>query len=694
MKLDWDAGHGPITGPLNTAAAALAVGWAGHAAHMPPSWAAVAGSTGWLGTHIAGRRAGVTGATLALRAAGWLGAGGWCSYAITNGPWSQWGIGALLAGALGLGGAMAGAHHVEEKAAEKKAEAEVAAKRASLDGKREAKAKEWEERIGRICIGTAVQIVGVEDWDSGAGFTLDGECSGGTKWKDFVSYADALAADAKLPEGCGIQVGAGGHRGAVLFTIATLNALIADADYPDDYTPLTLNGPSPHGIYRDGAPASPVMRQRSGLTAGRRGSGKTNLMNVKLANQARMVDNIAWVIDLNGGGLALAWLHAWESAGRPGQPPIDWVADTPEKALAMADALLRIAKARKPGYKHLEIQANDDKLPISAAVPGITLNNDEIAELFSPRAMRDETLRKVAGVLVQVQELGRAAACNVENAALRATQDVISEAQVLKQSALRIGLKSDETEMNYLFGWNDKASPDEAPYPGCGFMKTDDEPARPFKVFRIKPSQIKDVVVATANLHPELDDLSRRAAGEAYERRWDGTEHLFGGGSAPQPTQAAPEPQQPEPNRGSGVTSDWGKPAASRNDAEVQAALDDADAARRKLHDAMHEASTRDPDLDQQFLDIVTGGGATWQPPANPDAASRDGKDPRRQLVYDVVAQAGPGGIGPAAILESLARLHPAVKAPHPDVIARWLDADPRIHKPKHGRYAVRPDQT
>lgn len=126
------------------------------------------------------------------------------------------------------------------------------------------------------------------------------------------------------------------------------------------------------------------MRQRSALYVGRRGSGKTNLMNVQLANQVRMTDNLAWVIDLNGGGLALPWLHAWEAAGRPGRPPIDWVADTPAKALAMAEAALRIAKARKPGYKKREIAANDDKLPVGPDVPAITLNNDEIAELFSP----------------------------------------------------------------------------------------------------------------------------------------------------------------------------------------------------------------------------------------------------------------------------------------------------------------------
>jgi hypothetical protein len=687
VKLDWDAGHGPVTGPINTAATALAVGWAGYAAHMPPAWAVAAAGAGWVGTHIAGRRKSVTGATLGLRAAGWLGAGGWCSWAIAEGPWSTGMLASLAAGALGLGAAMAGAHHAEEKAGEKKAAADATAKAASLAGKAADIAKEWGARLARVCPGALVQIVGVEQWESGAGFTLDGKCAGGTKWKDFAPYQDSLAADAELPEGCGVTVGPGANRGAVLFDVSTKNALIDDAPYPADYSPLSYNDPSPHGIFRDGSVAAPVMRQRSGLTVGRRGSGKTNLMNLKIANQCRMFDHLTWVIDLNGGGLALAWLHKWYEAGRPGRPPIDWVADTPEKALEMAKALLRIAKARKPGYKHLEIQANDDKLPVSAAVPGITLNNDEIAELFSPRAMRDPILREVAGILVQIQELGRAAACNVENAALRATQDVLSEPQVLKQSALRIGLKSDEQEMNYLFGWSDKASADEAPYAGCGFVKVDDEPAKPFKAYRITPQQIEDIVKATADRHPELDELSRRAAGDAYTNRWDDTAHLFGQGPAPAAAPATPEPPQAAP-RGSGVTADWGKPAVGGNPDEVQALLDQADAAKDRLHDAMNENGTRDDDLNAKFMDIMTAGGAIYQAPA-PEAAQ---EDPRRQIVFDIVIAAGPEGIGRAAIVEIFTRRNPSLTAPNPDVIARWLNAHPRAYKPKTGRYAIRPE--
>jgi hypothetical protein len=656
VKLDWDAGHGPVSGPINAATGTLAVAWAGHAAHMPPSWAGIAAGTGWLGTYIAGRRKKVSGSHQALRAAGWLAAGGWCASSLAAGPWTQWGIGSLIAGALGLGCAMAGAHHHDEKAAE---------------------------------------------GEPSGGFTLDGECGqGGLKWKDLKAYEDALASDAKLPEGCNVEVKPGAHRGAFLMDVATVNRLIGEDPYPADYSPLSLNGPLPLGVFRDGTKAAPCIRQLTTLLTGRKGSGKTNLSNEFLAGVTRMTDNMApWVIDLNGGGLALPWLHAWHEAGRPGRPPIDWVADTPEKVLAMAKAALRIAKARKPGYKRLEIEANDDKLPVSPQVPGILIAGDEIAEIYSPKARQDPVLKEAGDVLVQVVELARAVAVNALITALRATQDVLSEPQLLHQSGLKIGMKSDDRELSHLFGWNDKLSPEDAPYPGCGFMKVLDDPARPFKAYRMKPAQIRDIVMATANLHPELDDLSRKAAGEDYERRWENTDHLFGIGNAPAPVAVEQEqPPAPQRPRGSGVTANWGKDEPVGGDA--QAAIDEAEAMRKRLHEAMDEASNRDPDLDQEFRALMAGGGIDWAKPADTPPAEpvidlgKKKEDPRKQIVFDIVAKAGTTGIGPEAIRDAITRLHPDVDPPHAATIGRWLDADERIHKPAYGRYAVRPDQT
>lgn len=694
VHIDWDAGHGPVTGPLNAAGASLALAYAGSAVHLGPEWVAAAAGAGLIGSLFTGSRKRISSAALVMRAAGWLGVGGWCSYAVSEGPWTQQALGILAAGAVGLGTAIAGVHHHEEAKADEKAHLEAIERAESMDAKRRAVADEWTDRLQRVCTGTQVQIVGVEQWDTGSGFTLDGECEGGTKWKDFKSFEDALAADAKLPEGCGVEVGPGTHRGAVLLHVATVNALINDVPYPDDYSELSINDPVPFGVHRDGSLAQVVIRELSSLTVARRGAGKTNLMNVGLAQGCRMVDNLDWVIDLNGGNLALPWLHAWHNAGRPGKAPIDWVADTPQKALDMAEAALRIAQARKPGYAKRTIEANDDKLPVGPDVPAISIRCDEIAELFSPRARQNQILKRAGDTLVQVMELARAVAVNEILAALRATQDVISEPQILKQSALRFGMKSDETELAYLCGWGDKISPQDIPYPGCGVMKVGDELARPFKAYRITPQQIAKVVVETANRHPHLDELSVNAAGAAYQKRWEGTDHLFGIGDAPVLATGGDESQDSvyQQERRPSVTADWGTPSAPPAATDAQAVIDQADAAKRDLHDAMRETTGRDADLERRFQEIIKAAGGIWTPPVEDavPAAPTDpnlptpgvSSDPRWAQVYAIVRQAGADGTTPDGIVETFRAVFPHLDAPSRQTVTTWLKAEPRIAQP------------
>jgi hypothetical protein len=173
------------------------------------------------------------------------------------------------------------------------------------------------------------------------------------------------------------------------------------------------------------------------------------------------------------------------------------------------------------------------------------------------------------------------------------------------------------------------------------------------------------------------------------------TDHLFGTGPAPEPVTVeetpTPAPQAP---RGRGVTAGWGSDTAG---GDAQDALDQAENARRRLHDAMNETGDRDEDLDAQFRSILAAGGVTWQPPTTdtpPTVEQGEDGDPRRELVYEIVAKSGTAGIGPEAIRDAIRRLYPTVEVPHAATIGRWLTADPRIHRPRFGRYAVRPDHT
>ncbi|MGW7197531.1 DNA translocase FtsK [Streptomyces chryseus] len=698
MQIDWESGHGPFTAPISAAGTALAGSYAANAAGVSPWWGVGVAGAGLVGSLIAGRRAGLGRTDLVLNAAAWVGAGAWCSWALNSGPWTVNCLAALASGAVGLGAALAG-----RRAARRRAEAarEAESTAAAHDGimrRYRALAEQWSARFSRVTGIEGVRVVGVEMWPSG-GMTLEGRLpEGGYTWRDIKRYQDGLAGDARLPNGCSVEIVEGADRGSFLANVETENQVAAGPTmYPDDYSPRSLNDGLQIGRHKDGSEAAPCIRQLTAVFTGRKGSGKSNLMNVTIAGQLRMVDVLVWVIDLNGGSLALPWLRAWHKAGRPGRPPIDWVADTPEKVLAMAETLLRIAKARKPGYADLQIEADDDKIPVSPAVPGIIANADEIAELYSGKARRNPTIRKAGDVLLQVVELARAVACNVIASALRATQDVLEEPQLVVQSGLKIAMKSDEREIAYLMGWNDKISPEDMPTAGTGAIKVLDDPARALVVYRMTPSEIAKIVVATAEYRPELDELSRRAAGDAYERRWENTDHLF---SAAAPAPAAVAVADPPAERP--VREGWTDPTAGWDDPEPaepepgptgDAAIADADATVRRIRGEIDETTDRDPELEAQAREIFEASGLSYTAPAALEDAQPAGGDPRKAIVFDVVLKSGPAGIGPEAIRDVITRLHPDVEVPHAATIGRWLGADPRVHKVKYGRYAVRPGQ-
>ncbi|MFB7594311.1 hypothetical protein [Streptomyces sp. NPDC056160] len=701
MQIDWESGHGPFTAPLSAAGSLLAASYAANAAGVSPWWGAVVAGAGFVGSQIAGRRAGVDRGSLVLSAAAWVGAGEWSSWALNVGPWTVNCLGSLVAGGVALGAAMAGNRAARRRADAQRAADAAATEHALVMGRHRALAAEWSARFSRVSGIDGVQVVGVEMWDQG-GFTLEGRLpEGGYTWRDIQRCGDGLAGDARLPNGCSVEITEGADRGSFLANVETENQIASGPTmYPDDYSPRSLNDGLQLGFHKDGTEAAPCIRELTAIFTGRKGSGKSNLMNVAIAGQLRMVDVLVWVIDLNGGSLALPWLRAWHKAGRPGRPPIDWVADTPEKVLAMAEALLRIAKARKPGYADLQIEADDDKIPVSPAVPAIIANADEVAELYSGKARRHPILRKAGDVLLQVVELARAVACNVIASALRATQDVLEEPQLVVQSGLKVAMKSDEREIAYLMGWGDKISPEDMPVAGTGAIKVLDDPARPLVVYRMTPSEIARIVVATADYRPDLDELSRRAAGEAYERRWENTDHLFSGSVQAAPVAVLDEPavEQSAREGWTDPTAGWGEPDESTPAAEAAAAggeaLADADAAMRRIHERIDDATARgsDLDVDAEARAIFEVSGLAHTPPTALDEAQPAGGDPRKAIVFEIVLKAGPDGIGPEAIRDSIARLHPDVEVPHAATIGRWLGADPRVHKARYGRYAVRPD--
>ncbi len=522
---DWSAGHGPVTGALSATTGAFALATTGAATGMPPGWALAAGTAGALGHAVAALRMRSMGRTIASRAASWLVAGGWTTWAMATGPLTWAAIGSLATIGIGIGVAARNsalweeARELEEIAA---AEREVARE---LSAERRAIAAEWVDRVQRVC-GVTLRVLAVEFWPTGTGFTIDAALpAGGTTWDKIAGYTAGLSADARLPHGCTASASQGIDQGHVLIDVTTVNVLVEERTYPDDYGPLSIYTGIPWGYRTNAEEICVFLREQCALVVGPTGSGKTNMVHVILAGFARTTDVLTWVIDLNAGSAGLPWVRpALNSEGafvegvRPG---VDWLASTYSEAVLMLDTALAVGHHRKVAYQDLMAERNTDQLPISARIPQIMLVIDEGAEILTST---DRNMKELAKKILEVIRMLRAMGIRTVLTALGATGSVLGNLMIRREAKTRVCLTGGEVEgmdLSKVFPGAKGLKVTQAPYKGAGFMGTPESPAGLFKNWRILPNQIRDIVTATTELHPQMDKASRQAAGDAYASRWN-----------------------------------------------------------------------------------------------------------------------------------------------------------------------------
>lgn len=525
--LDWAAGHGPVTGALSATTGAFAVATTGAATAMPPGWALAVGAAGALGHTVAGLRVRNAGRTLATRAASWLVGAGWTTWAMTHGPLTWAALGSLATIGVGIGAAARSAALYEEAREEEAMAAEQRQIARELSAERREIAAEWVDRIQRVCSIT-VRVLGVEMWQTGAGFSIDAELPpGGATWNKIAAESPRLSADAGLPHGCTATASPGIHQGRVIIDVTTVNVLEEERTYPTDYSPLSLHTGIPWGYRTNAQQILAYLREQCALVVGPTGSGKTNMVHAILAGFARAEDILTWVIDLNAGSAGLPWVlpalnrEIETGDGKPVRPGIDWLAGTFDEAMTMLDTAVRVAKQRKMGYQDLLAKANTDLLPISPRIPQIMLVIDEGAEIL---ASPDRQMRKLAEKILEVIRIARAMGVRTVLTALGATGAVLGNLMIRREAKVRVALTGGETEgmdLGKMFPGSRGLRVDQAPYKGAGFMGTPESPAALFKAWRILPNQIRDIIAATSDRHPRLDEVSAKAAGPAYARRWD-----------------------------------------------------------------------------------------------------------------------------------------------------------------------------
>ncbi|GAA3372960.1 hypothetical protein GCM10020367_31010 [Streptomyces sannanensis] len=525
--LDWAAGHGPVTGALSATTGAFAVAATGAATAMPPGWALAVGAAGALGHTVIGLRVRNAGRTLATRAASWLVGAGWTTWAMTHGPLTWATLGSLATIGVGIGAAARSSALYEEAREEEAITAEQRQIAAELSAERRAIAAEWVDRIQRVC-SINLRVLGVERWETGAGFSIDAELPpGGATWNKIAAESARLSADARLPHGCTATASPGIDQGRVIIDVTTVNVLEEERTYPTDYGPLSLLTGIPWGYRTNAASILAYLREQCALIVGPTGSGKTNMVHTILAGFARAEDVLTWVIDLNAGSAGLPWVlpalngEIKAEDGKPVRPGVDWLAGTYDEAMTMLETAVRVAKQRKMGYQDVLAKANTDLLPIGRSIPQIMLVIDEGAEIL---ASPDRSVRKLAEKILEVVRIARAMGIRTVLTALGATGSVLSNLMIRREAKVRVALTGGETEgmdLGKMFPGTRGLRVDQAPYKGAGFMGTPESSAALFKAWRILPNQIRDIIAATSDRHPRLDDISAKAAGPAYARRWD-----------------------------------------------------------------------------------------------------------------------------------------------------------------------------
>ncbi|MET8271693.1 hypothetical protein [Streptomyces sp. NPDC005096] len=649
---DWAAGHGPVTGALSATTGCLAVATTGAATSMPPGWALAIGAAGAIGHTISSLRERLSGRTIAMRSASWLVGAGWTTWAMTTGPLTWAALGSLATIGVGMGSAARSTLLYEEA---RELEAIAAAERQvarELSAERRAIATGWVDRVQRVC-NITLRILAVEIWPTGTGFTIDAELPpGGTTYDRIAQHSAALSADARLPHGCTAVASQGIHQGRVLIDVTTVNVLVEERTYPSDYTPLSIYTGIPWGYRTNAEEICVYLREQCALVVGPTGSGKTNMVHVILAGFARTTDVLTWVIDLNAGSAGLPWIRpAFDANGAPVdgvRPGIDWLASTYEEAVLMLDAALAVGLRRKVAYQDLMAERNTDQLPISAKIPQIMLVVDEGAEILTST---DRRMKELAKKILEVIRMLRAMGIRTVLTALGATGSVLGNLMIRREAKARVCLTGGEVEgmdLSKVFPGSRGLRVDQAPYKGAGFMGTPESAAALFKNWRILPNQIRDIVHATSDMHPTLDGVSSKAAGDAYASRWDPERTAWMRDTTHTPATDLPA-----------------QTAGSAGGLNLSALRGDRESAEEALARKFREQ------IDAEFATFAGPGTNPEQPtPGGLNLSALQNEDnAARQAALSLLLAAGPDGTGASAIARALADEHGTTR----QTVVGWL---------------------
>jgi FtsK/SpoIIIE family len=459
-----------------------------------------------------------TGPLAAHACASGIAISGWLAYARTSAPWSWTAAVALLVPAAVLIPLYPAIRAREYRAAQLAHRAAQAAAQAAAMAQEQHK---WPDLLARIGH-KGIRFAGRQDTLAGYMVHLRLPGSGRVTYSSLAPATEQLEVAARLRHGS-LRFERGDQAHKVILHVAERDVLAETVPLPAEYGALSITGPVPLGLFEDGQVCAVTLREVATLIVGLRGSGKSNLLNVLLAQLARCADVLIFAIDLKGGRMAAPWIEPW-IADRVPAPVVDWLATDREEAERMLRALLRAVQARSRSA------SGGEKIIPSPRQPAILLVCDEIAVILGigtggPRTSLDGvTNATLAGLATQLVMIGRSEAIDLIMATQRGTVTMTGSADLKSQCALRIGLGvASEADARLIIPDDVHIAADLARlrYPGTGIVQQGKHGrVVPVKFYRIEHEAISQIAERCGRIRPRPDKLLEDALGEDYATRW------------------------------------------------------------------------------------------------------------------------------------------------------------------------------
>jgi hypothetical protein len=365
--------------------------------------------------------------------------------------------------------------------------------------------------------------------------------SGQVTIEDFRSRARNFEVALEAQEGA-VMFESGSTSSEVIMKVRERDGMAGTHLLTPELRSRTVNEEIIIGFQEDDSYLKMPVREIHAMIVGTTGAGKSNLLNVIIAQLASCVDTVIWAIDMKGGRAIAPWFQAWEE-GRTDRPPIDWIATTRAEAEMMMNAVVQAAETR------MRSGIGRSKIKPTASLPQIILLCDEMADLFGDakgvRSEIGEDAKSQQWFIRRggdVTQKGRSEAVSSLWASQRGTTSMGASTDMKANIGIRIALRpSQESELQWIVPDLPRLATRQLAFlastPGVGIMGRGPKASQPTKFIHhdhiegvcgedeehpVCPPQcpVYQTEIDTAPVRPRLDQMTAAALGQDYAQRW------------------------------------------------------------------------------------------------------------------------------------------------------------------------------